>query len=454
MNKKIVSFLLIFVLTLVIVGCSKQVSTTKTDEDTSGKKVEEIKSSDNIEDLEALYEFVKEKYTFEDFEEFKNLVDCTMFDVTGNGTDEAILVEDSPMNPIIFVTVDNGNFEIIPSDIESGQYSTSITQAGDFILIKGTGGGSGMHVEYLDFAYFTGNEIKLVLDKLKMKYSEGGSQGIWEGEADIDFIGNDYNYEDFNYNYNEYEGEGEDKKHIQDIRKNYKFDKDSYSFKITPIDGGFDETKEDNETSKEDSLVLKGKIVGYAAGNDCGTSDTILLDTSMKINGQENGTYLEKEISTVWLEDNSIRKFIPRKYFTFEYVGGGQDLKEEFIEKISVEVEIDPKSIEFFDFYTYAKVKKVISVDGENNPRDKSKDDYPLDYYKKVFYEISSEVQYENYEFTYDIRDYHFYKSDDAIEEFKVAVDKILESGLYINMLEGTYEIDTEKRNSEEGIGD
>lgn len=210
-------------------------------------------------------------------------------------------------------------------------------------------------------------------------------------------------------------------------------------------DGGADKPK-DNKTAEVKSLLLKGKIVGYTGGSDVGDKNTILLDNKLNIEG--------KEIERVWLDDNSIENFIPRKYFSY-ILEGGPCLKEEFIEKVPVEVEIDPDSVEFQDFYTYAKVIKVVSVDGETNPKDKTKDEYPMDYYKDVFNALISPDNIDtSYVCTVDIKDYYLYKDAEPGDDFRAAVDKILESGLYINMLEGEYEIDTEKRYSEEGVGD
>ncbi|MCY6369425.1 hypothetical protein [Clostridium ganghwense] len=196
---------------------------------------------------------------------------------------------------------------------------------------------------------------------------------------------------------------------------------------------------------EKDALLLKGKIVGYAGGNDCGNTNTLVLDKKLNIYG--------REIDRVWLKNDIITELIPRKYMTY-YLEGGEALKEEFIEKIPIEVKVDPNSFEFVDFYTFAKGIKVVSLDGETDPRDKSKDEYPIDYYKDMFYALCSPDNVDSeYPYTVDIKEYYLYKNADAGDNFKIAVDKILESGLYINMLEGEYVIETEKRYSEEGVG-
>lgn len=206
---------------------------------------------------------------------------------------------------------------------------------------------------------------------------------------------------------------------------------------------GSSDNSKDSKTNEETSVVLKGTIVGGCGGTDSGDLNTILLDQTTNIKG--------KDVERVWLTDNSIENFIPTKYFTY-VLEGGKCLKDEYYEKIPVEVEIDLNSVESQDvFFTYAKTKNVISVDGETNPRDKSKDEYPLDYYKDVFNALSSSENRDTaYVVTKDIKDYYLYKNTNKDDDFRVAVDKILESGLYINMLEGDYEIDTKKRNSEE----
>lgn len=297
--KKIISFLLVFTLGLVTVGCSKGTSVQKTVESNGQNKNKTQESSANIQDSKALYEFVKGKYTFKDFEEFNSNVDVTMLDVTGDGIDEAILVKNSSRNPIVFISVDNGKFEIIPSNVESGQYTTNITHSAKFILIKGTGGGSGVRVEYLDLAYYTGKEIKLALGKLFTEYNSGGPGELWEGEGQINFADDNHNYENFNYHYNLFVNE----EHMQDIRQNYKFNKSTGTFKITPIDGGFDKLKDSNNKPNNQYSTTTKKAVT----NDSSlTNDDSVNQTTEDIEAIEGESFKLKGFTSETINGENI----------------------------------------------------------------------------------------------------------------------------------------------------
>lgn len=206
------------------------------------------------------------------------------------------------------------------------------------------------------------------------------------------------------------------------------------------------EKAKSEENTENTLLLLKGKIKPYLAGVRDGVSG-ILLDEKLDIDG--------RQVKEVLLDGNIFTDLIPRKYMTY-YFEGGTSLKEEFAGKIAVQVKIDPNSFQYDSEYnaTIAKLIKVVSLDGETNPRNKTKDEYPIDYYKDVFYALCCPDNINTeYPCTADIKEYYLYKNANAGNDFKMAVDKILEKGLYINMLEGEYVIETKKRYSEEGVG-
>lgn len=452
--KNSILYILIILLSFGIYGCSKEIPVENAEEIKEIKEIkEDIEESDldehseeeiltdSLENVEALYEFVKEELNLESYEEFKHSVDISMLDITKDGENEAVLFKDSGMRPIIFITLDNGKFKRIPSDLVSGQYTTKVSVDGDFIKVESSGGGTGLNIKAMSLGYYTGNKVKMVLDNLVINYSQAGPEGIKEGEGSIELISDD-KYKDFEYNYKFYEEEN----FVRSVKKLYHFNEEIYTFDENIIEDGSDSIQknhESRETNQEEVLLLQGKIVGNVGGNDNGNINTIFLDKKLKIKG--------REINRIWLRNINIEKYIPRDYFTF-YYEGGPGIKTELIEKIPLVVEIDAESIEFQDFYTYGKVLKIISIDGENSPIDKSESDYPLDYYKCVFKTIYDIEGRNSGNFTpQNIKNYFLYKEGDSL--FKDAVDKILESGLYINMLEGEYEIGNTKKISEEGVG-
>jgi len=185
-----------------------------------------------------------------------------------------------------------------------------------------------------------------------------------------------------------------------------------------------------NEELEKKMTTLKGTIIPYNIPMEVG----IKLDTPIIID--------EREVHEVYFDEDVITALVPRKYFTY-YFQGGTSIDEEYAMRIPIKVEIVPNS---FDYYkdlnrTSATITKVISIDGEENPQDKTNNEYTLDYYKTVFY---THCYNGNEMVPRDIKDTYFYKNlDDPIvgDEYKTAVDKILEEGLFIQMSEGEYMI-------------
>lgn len=180
----------------------------------------------------------------------------------------------------------------------------------------------------------------------------------------------------------------------------------------------------------DNTLILKGKILGYNVTMGNG----ILLDEKLVIDS--------REVDAVFFVEDVITDLIPRKYMTY-YFQGCTSLKEELYSQIDIQVKIDTNSYDYDSDYniTTAKIIEVVSLDGETNPRDKTNDEYPLDYYKTLFY---TRVYYANSPRVSDIKEHYFYKNiNDPVvgEDFKIAVDKILEKGLFIQMGEGEYYI-------------
>lgn len=214
-------------------------------------------------------------------------------------------------------------------------------------------------------------------------------------------------------------------------------------------------TKEPNEENKkeksvkqdtenvENTLLLEGKIIGYNT-RIYGGVNGILLDEKMNIDG--------REVKQIYFHEDIITDLIPRKYMTY-CLKEGTSLKEELRNKISVKIKIDSKSYEYESGYniTLAKAIEVLSLDGETNPVDKRKDEYPIEYYKAVFY---THAYYDNLPSGTDVKEHTYYKNteiDGVGDYFKIAVDKILEEGLFIEKVGGTYKInDTNEKATED----
>lgn len=196
------------------------------------------------------------------------------------------------------------------------------------------------------------------------------------------------------------------------------------------------ETNKENATSKGDEALstLKGKLLGYGLYGAADVGVGIELDSPITIDN--------REVKEVYFKDESILDFVPRKYFTY-YYEGCTSLKEECHGQIPIEIKVDPEGYGYDEEYdgTSGIIVKVISVDGEKDPTDKTGNEYPLDYYKTLF---ETRAHDGREVLPKDIKDHYFYKNtDDTIvgDDFRIAVDKIIEAGYSIRQIEGEYSI-------------
>lgn len=195
------------------------------------------------------------------------------------------------------------------------------------------------------------------------------------------------------------------------------------------------ELKTEMKTEKEsETNLLTGKILPNYVPMGVGIS----LDTPITIEG--------REIEEVYFNDDVITDLVPRKYFTYYFEGGASIDDDKYSAQIPIVVEIDPNSFDYYEDLgrTSAVITKVISIDGEQNPQNKTSDEYPLDYYKQVFYTL---CEYNGDEpVPANIKDHYLYKnaSPDLIfgKVFKTAVDQLIENGYVFRQVEGEFSME------------
>lgn len=130
------------------------------------KAAEKEKSKDtlDIRNQDNIYEFIEAKYsgayTREDFD----LWEATYFDITGDGNEEVVFTGpygEGKIDNIMFITVDNEEYKIIPSNINLEKYGNKVELNGDFITVTQASGGSGVYVENMgsDKSIFKGKLI-------------------------------------------------------------------------------------------------------------------------------------------------------------------------------------------------------------------------------------------------------------------------------------------------------
>lgn len=210
--KKILSLLLVLILGLTAFGCSKETASQKTKEElraeikaemeaeaklkeelkaeiqaeekakekekaeTTTQATTQTKDNDNVQQPNAealapldvrnndkLYEFINttypDKYTREDFDKWT----AFYFDITKDGNDEVGFTTtyfDGKLEYAIFITVDNGQYKVIPSEIELSKYQNDLAYNEGFITIAQKAGGSGMFLYVTSYFIYDGDEIR------------------------------------------------------------------------------------------------------------------------------------------------------------------------------------------------------------------------------------------------------------------------------------------------------
>lgn len=198
--------------------------------------------------------------------------------------------------------------------------------------------------------------------------------------------------------------------------------------------------EEDNEkeiSSKNDDTIkkpvspmkkdiVKGQIT--LQGTDPGLG--VLLEKRVSI-----GPYEVKQL--VFNEKETVLNYIPRSALTY-YFEGDLSLKEELSGQLDLEIKIDPSTIYYEEErdLAWVDVIEVISLDGEKNPRDKTKDSYPDQYYKDVIHNLSASMSIPIRD---NIQDTKVYLAGGVFTE---AVDELLYRGYSITMDEDRYHID------------
>ncbi|QZY57246.1 hypothetical protein [Crassaminicella profunda] len=321
--KKVTFFLLVIALiSNIFVGCSgsKEASTSQKTEEELREEVkaemeaevklkEQLKKEieaemekeensnsihDDIYNQSTLFEFVKDQFRYENYDEFDGNVVIYILDVTGNGSEEAILVDQgSNAVPIVFVTLDNGHYKILPSDLHSGRYASEVWLDSGFVMLKTRHGGSSEHLDMLNIGHYNGSEVKGVA-QFDLNYGAGSHGVIWKGDSTINCIDG---YKEFEYNYNLYinNENTQENKHTQDIRKHYKFDSEKEAFIITELPGGFDHLNNNFDNIKNEPSKINDTDNAVAVKDDLSQGYVDYVENN-NLNIQYNNTGNKVEI--------------------------------------------------------------------------------------------------------------------------------------------------------------
>lgn len=167
--KKLIGIMIFVIAITFMVACSNEQKTKEEIKKEVLAELEEEKeaaekelASLDIRDQDAIYEFIEDQYpgvyTREDF----SVWEPTYLDLNGDGNDEVVYTApygEGNLDNILFMTGDNGHFDVIPSSIPLEKYEDKVDLDGDFITITQASGGSGIRLEWMGIYKYDGMEI-------------------------------------------------------------------------------------------------------------------------------------------------------------------------------------------------------------------------------------------------------------------------------------------------------
>lgn len=264
--KKILSLVLVFIL-IFSVGCS---SDEKSDDNNTNEEKESVKV--DIKNSDELYNFVAGEIidiTRENFDDWE----IYYFDITEDGSDEAILVSTYGADwyeKMEIVSVDNGKFERIPSNIYLGKYNTTAEFKDGFLTVITKNGGTGEQFETMDFFVYNGTEVVNVLSGLLIHHGVGAQDTAYTEEGIIDG-----SLLDFTYTLTKHD-ELTNKDTVE-VKAKYTYDEANLSFNVEPL-----EIKEEvnNDSSKPED--------DYTTNNNAGTEESDFIKLSGLTNEKVN----------------------------------------------------------------------------------------------------------------------------------------------------------------------
>lgn len=127
----------------------------------------------DVKDRDALYRFIN-YYIAPDIA-INNFNECEIVyaDITGNGSDEAVIVSPNVnwFKNVELITGDNGKFESIPSDIPLAKYNTRASFEDGFLSVIGATGGTGELISYMNLYIYDGSKMIMVLEGLDLVHN-------------------------------------------------------------------------------------------------------------------------------------------------------------------------------------------------------------------------------------------------------------------------------------------
>jgi len=192
--KKIIAIILIIGLVLTgLTGCS---SPQNSEEERKAELKARMESETDIKNKSALHQYVKEEIVDISSERFDQW-QVYYFDITSDGTEEAVLVDSYGTDwydKVEIISKDNGEFERIPSEIYLGKHSNTPELMDGFLALTSGTGGTGEQFEELSLYAYDGSKMVEVLDRLLLHHVVEFPNAQFEEIGKIDGKLTDFTY--------------------------------------------------------------------------------------------------------------------------------------------------------------------------------------------------------------------------------------------------------------------
>jgi hypothetical protein len=226
---------------------------------------QEVENDINIKDKKNVLNFVFQEFNIEDnysIEKRINELTFTYDDFNNDGTED-VVVYSSQMTvgfqEVAFVCVRENGYDLIDNQVEAyGQYENNIAKEGNFIIYRGSGGGTGTYTKYLDIYRYVDGEIVYTDSRIDLEGHDTGLDGqpIKVSSEVIDRSNKYDSSEDkwFAFEYIYMKTDNDDKL-IEKTSKEYVYNSESNTYEVI----NQLETKNDAKDEGKKQLITNGK---------------------------------------------------------------------------------------------------------------------------------------------------------------------------------------------------
>lgn len=168
--KKILTLVLTLTLVFILFGCSGKNNTGDT---TTNPAEKSEQSTINITDMDGLYNFVNTEIYQISREDFDNGFEISFLDVTSDGLDEALIVNNTDWSANIeIVTVNGKQYENIKTNLQVQKYKNEFEMQDGFLKVVQATGGTGMRIEVMSLLKYDNGRMITVLKQMELSSSQ------------------------------------------------------------------------------------------------------------------------------------------------------------------------------------------------------------------------------------------------------------------------------------------